>query len=73
MRAAVGDGYPVLLDGGIRGGGDVFRAIALGVAHMLKLLREELELHMALAGCSTLADITADRVRHEAVPPPARA
>ncbi|MDT7834290.1 alpha-hydroxy acid oxidase [Aquabacterium sp. OR-4] len=30
---------------------------ALGVAHMLKLLREELELTMALAGCATLADI----------------
>jgi len=30
---------------------------ALGVAHMLKLLREELEACMALAGCATLADI----------------
>ena len=30
---------------------------ALGVAHMLKLLCEELELCMALAGCATLADI----------------
>ncbi|NWG87764.1 MAG: alpha-hydroxy-acid oxidizing protein [Hydrogenophilaceae bacterium] len=30
---------------------------ALGVAHMLKLLREELELCMALACCPTLADI----------------
>lgn len=30
---------------------------ALGVAHLLKLLREELELTMALAGCATLADI----------------
>lgn len=30
---------------------------ALGVAHMLKLLREELEVCMALAGCATLADI----------------
>lgn len=33
---------------------------ALGVAHLLKLLREELELCMALAGCPTLADITAN-------------
>jgi len=33
---------------------------ALGVAHMLRLLREELELCMALAGCATLADITPD-------------
>jgi isopentenyl diphosphate isomerase/L-lactate dehydrogenase-like FMN-dependent dehydrogenase len=30
---------------------------ALGVAHLLKLLREELELCMALAGCATLSDI----------------
>lgn len=30
---------------------------ALGVAHMLKLLREELELCMALTGCATLKDI----------------
>jgi 4-hydroxymandelate oxidase len=30
---------------------------ALGVAHMVKLLREELELAMALAGCATLADV----------------
>ncbi|KQV79693.1 2-hydroxy-acid oxidase [Massilia sp. Root351] len=31
---------------------------ALGVAHMLKLLREELEVCMALAGCATLQQIT---------------
>jgi isopentenyl diphosphate isomerase/L-lactate dehydrogenase-like FMN-dependent dehydrogenase len=37
---------------------------ALGVAHMLKLLREELELCMALAGCATLQEITADCVTH---------
>ena len=30
---------------------------ALGVAHLLKLLRQELELCMAQAGCATLADI----------------
>jgi len=30
---------------------------ALGVAHMLKLLREELELCMALAGCAHITDI----------------
>jgi len=30
---------------------------ALGVAHLLKLLREELEFCMALAGCATLDDI----------------
>ncbi|MFA5898172.1 MAG: alpha-hydroxy acid oxidase [Hyphomicrobium sp.] len=69
---------PVLMDGGIRRGTDVFKAIAsgatailvgrpivyglavagpFGVAHILKLLRDELEIAMALAGCSTLADI----------------
>lgn len=78
VRAAVGPALPLLFDGGIRGGDDVFKALALGanavmvgrlqahalavagalgVAHMLRLLREELELTMALAGCATLADI----------------
>lgn len=78
IRKAVGDDLPVLLDGGIRRGSDVFKALALGadavligrpqvfalavagalgVAHMLKLLRDELEITMALAGCPTLDDI----------------
>ncbi len=80
VRAAVGAGFPLLLDGGIRSGTDVFKALALGadavlvgrlqmyalsvagalgVAHMIGLLREELEVCMALAGCATLADIGA--------------
>lgn len=78
IRQAVGPGYPLLLDSGIRSGGDVFKALALGadavmvgrlqayalgvagalgVAHMLRLLREELELCMAMTGCATVADI----------------
>lgn len=84
VRAAVGDGLPLVLDGGVRSGADVFKALALGadavavgrlqvyalavagalgVAHMLKLLRDELELCMAAAGCATLADITPDALR----------
>lgn len=78
IRKAVGNDFPVLLDGGIRRGTDVFKALALGanavltgrpqvfalavagalgVAHMLQLLRDELEVTMALAGCPTLDDI----------------
>lgn len=82
VRAAldgVDETFPILFDGGVRCGADVFKALALGagavavgrlqlyalsvagalgVAHMLKLLREELEVCMALAGCATLEQIT---------------
>ena len=68
---------PVLVDGGIRRGTDVLKAIGLGaqavlvgrpvlhglanagatgVAHVLRLLRDELEIAMALTGCRTLAE-----------------
>ena len=78
IRAALGKDFPLLIDGGIRTGSDIFKALALGanavligrpqvyalavagtlgVAHLLKLLRDELETCMALAGCATLADI----------------
>jgi isopentenyl diphosphate isomerase/L-lactate dehydrogenase-like FMN-dependent dehydrogenase len=70
---------PLLLDGGIRRGTDVLKALALGaravligrpylwglaaggeqgVARVLAMLRAELELAMALAGCPTLNSIT---------------
>ncbi len=83
IRAAVGAGVPVLVDGGLRSGVDAFKAVALGadavmvgrpyahalavagalgVAHVLKLMREDLEVTMALAGCPTLDDITHDAV-----------
>lgn len=78
IRAALGEDFPIIFDGGIRSGTDIFKAIALGadailigrlqiyalaaagalgVGHMIKLLREELEYCMALSGCATLADV----------------
>jgi len=68
----------IYLDGGIRRGTDILKALSLGaravlvgrpilwglaangtegVSHVLELLRTELELAMALAGCPTLASI----------------
>ncbi|MCW5221263.1 alpha-hydroxy-acid oxidizing protein [Verminephrobacter aporrectodeae subsp. tuberculatae] len=73
---AVAGALPLLVDGGIRRGTDVLKALALGacavligrpalyglanagaagVAHVLRLLRDELEIAMALTGCATLA------------------
>jgi isopentenyl diphosphate isomerase/L-lactate dehydrogenase-like FMN-dependent dehydrogenase len=78
IRAAVAERVPLLFDGGIRSGADIFKALALGadavligrlqacalatagalgVAHVIKLLREELEVCMALTGCATIPDI----------------
>lgn len=89
--AAVDGVIPVLMDGGIRRGVDVFRALALGAravlvgrpvacglaaggaqgaSHVLRLLRDELEIAMALAGCATLDQITPGRVRHPFGPSP---
>lgn len=77
VQRVAGD-VPVLVDGGIRRGTDVFKAIALGasavligrpvvyglanagavgVAHVLRLLRDELEIAMALSGCATLSQV----------------
>lgn len=83
IAEAVQDRVPILMDGGIRRGGDVFKAIALGadavlvgrpvchglavagaqgVSHVLRLLRDELEITMALMGCARLSDITREKV-----------
>ncbi|NTV10390.1 MAG: alpha-hydroxy-acid oxidizing protein [Zoogloea sp.] len=80
---AVAGRAPVLLDGGIRRGSDIFKAIALGasavlvgrpyvhalaaagalgVAHVLRILREELEVCMVLNGCAELQAIDRSRL-----------
>jgi 4-hydroxymandelate oxidase len=37
---------------------------ALGVSHVLRLLRDELEIAMALTGCASLADAGPGLLRH---------
>jgi 4-hydroxymandelate oxidase len=80
---ALAGSLPLLVDGGIRRGTDVLKALALGanavlvgrpvvhalaatgpqgVAHVLRLLRDELEIAMALSGCATLDRISRDLV-----------
>ncbi len=82
--AARGHRLEVLLDGGVRRGTDVLKALALGARavlvgrpilwglatggaagaeQVLRLLRDELDLALALAGAPTLADVTRDLVR----------
>ena len=84
IAAAVPE-LPLLLDGGVRRGTDVLKALALGaravllgrppvyglahagaagVAQVLRLLRDELEIAMALTGCATLADATPALLLH---------
>ncbi|XWS12186.1 hypothetical protein CRYUN_Cryun37aG0068200 [Craigia yunnanensis] len=81
---AVGGKVQVFLDGGVRRGTDIFKAMALGaravlvgrpviyglaakgeygVRRVLEMLKDELELTMALSGCSSLKEITRSHVR----------
>ena len=80
---APGSNVEIYLDGGVRRGTDVVKALALGaravlvgrpilwglaaageagVGKALSLLRDELDLAMALCGARTLADLTRDLV-----------
>ncbi|MDY6802285.1 MAG: alpha-hydroxy acid oxidase [Cyanobacteriota bacterium] len=82
--AAVGDRAEVLVDGGIRRGTDILKAIALGAKavlvgrpilwglaaggetgarHVLELLRDELDVGMALSGCAKIEEIDVSLVR----------
>lgn len=79
----VGDETLLLMDGGVRRGTDVLKALALGaravligrpvlwglaaggeagVSHALELLRDEIDLAMALSGCPTVPDVTRDLI-----------
>ncbi|XP_038681876.1 peroxisomal (S)-2-hydroxy-acid oxidase GLO4-like isoform X2 [Tripterygium wilfordii] len=83
---AVAGKVPVLFDGGVRRGTDVFKALALGaqavlvgrpvvfglaakgehgVRQVVTMLKDELELTMALSGCPSVKDITRSHVRTE--------
>jgi (S)-2-hydroxy-acid oxidase len=74
----------VLLDGGVRRGTDVLKALALGaravligramvwglavegeagVAHVLQLLRDEIQLGLALLGCRSPAEVSRAHVQ----------
>lgn len=86
IKKTVPADFPLLYDGGIRRGSDVFKAIALGasavligrpaiyglasagalgVAHVIKILKEEFEITMALMGTATLKDISEEYIFHK--------
>ncbi|KAI4331321.1 hypothetical protein MLD38_029514 [Melastoma candidum] len=83
---AVKGAVPVFMDGGVRRGTDIFKALALGaqavligrpviyglaargeggVRTVIEMLKNELELTMALSGCPAVKDITRHHVTTE--------
>lgn len=83
IAQAVNGRIPILMDGGIRRGTDILKALALGasavmvgrpilhglvvdgargVSHVLRILRDEFEVAMALTGCRTVAEVTEDLI-----------
>jgi L-lactate dehydrogenase (cytochrome) len=84
VREAVGSELAVMFDSGIRGGADVFKALALGaeavcvgrpyiwalalggqggVEQLLRCLLAELDLTMALSGCTRVAEVEPGALR----------
>ena len=76
---------PVMMDGGVRRGSDVLKALSLGarcvfagrpfnyaaavageagVAHAIRILRDEIDRNMALMGINRLDELDATLVRH---------
>ncbi len=89
IAAAVGDRLTVLMDGGVRSGLDIVRALALGargvligrawayalaaggeagVANMLEILRQEMQVAMALTGHCKIAELGRDTLAEPAEP-----
>lgn len=83
IKDVVPQDFPLLLDGGIRRGTDIFKALALGasavligrpaiyglsvagalgVAHVIKILKEEFEITMALMGTATVKEINQEYI-----------
>lgn len=85
IRDRVGNGIDVIVDGGVRRGNHVVKALALGasacsigraylyglaaggeagVTRALDLLRNEVQVTMALMGARSIAEISAEQVQH---------